>query len=272
MIKIAIAGGHSRKAPGAVGYLNEYLCDRAMVAHLIPALRDAGFDVLDCSNEEPTERAELVHKVEAANAWDADIFLDVHFNAGGGTGAECWYYSSSVEGRALAARMSADVAAAFGIPDRGAKASTSLYVLKATKMTAVLLETCFVDSEADLNAWNNTGWDEICAAVVKSLGGVHEPAEPSPAPMPEPAPQPAERFGGRYVVRASSLNIRDRPSLSGNVVGSYSKGDTVVLDDAYTRADGYIWGQYTAYSGKRRYVAVGRATGKPEVDDYLVKG
>ena len=67
------------------------------------------------------------------------------------------------------------------------------------------------------------------------------------------------------------LNVRSAPSLSGSVVASYSRGQTVVLDDWYKSADGFVWGRYTGGSGKIRYVAVGRATGKPEADDYLVR-
>jgi len=65
--------------------------------------------------------------------------------------------------------------------------------------------------------------------------------------------------------------VRDAPSLGGNVVASYSSGQTVVLDDWYKIADGYVWGRYTSYSGHTRYIAVGKATGKPETDDFLVK-
>ena len=55
-------------------------------------------------------------------------------------------------------------------------------------------------------------------------------------------------------------------------MASYHKGQTVVLDDWYKSRDGYVWGRYTgSTSGKLRYVAVGRATGKPEADDYLVR-
>ena len=78
-------------------------------------------------------------------------------------------------------------------------------------------------------------------------------------------------FGGRYRCTVSKLNVRTAPSLSGSVVASYGLGQTVVLDDWYKIADGYVWGRYTGYSGNVRYVAVGRATGKPEADDYLIR-
>lgn len=79
-------------------------------------------------------------------------------------------------------------------------------------------------------------------------------------------------FGGTYRCTVNGLNVRDAPTLKGNIITCYNAGDTVVLDDWYTSKDGYIWGKYTGVSsGKTRYVAVGRDTGKPENDDYLIK-
>lgn len=79
-------------------------------------------------------------------------------------------------------------------------------------------------------------------------------------------------FGGVYVCQANGCRVRNAPSLSGAIMAQYNKGQKVVLDDWYTSADGYIWGRYTgASSGQKRYVAVGRATGKPEADDLFIK-
>lgn len=73
------------------------------------------------------------------------------------------------------------------------------------------------------------------------------------------------KFGGTYAASKEWMNIRQSPSLSGHVFATMPQGSTVVLSNTYKRADGYIWGIFTAY------VAVGRATGKVENDDYLVK-
>lgn len=169
-MKIAIAGGHSKKAGGAVGLINEHTCDRAYVAQLIAALRKAGHTVVDCSNEKATQSAELAEECRLANASGADLFIAVHFNAGGGTGTECWYHDGSAKGKSYAAKMSANVAEALGIRDRGAKASSGLYVLKHTSMTAVLLEVCFVDNAIDARAWRGTSWGALTEAVVDAVG------------------------------------------------------------------------------------------------------
>lgn len=100
------------------------------------------------------------------------------------------------------------------------------------------------------------------------------------APVPSQPPQPAQPsspsgasgFGGAYTCMVDALNVRTAPALSAGVVAQYGKGQTVVLNDWYKVADGYVWGRYTGGSGNIRYIAVGRATGKVEGDDYLVKG
>ena len=82
----------------------------------------------------------------------------------------------------------------------------------------------------------------------------------------------SDSFGGTYRCTVDALNVRDAPSLSGNVVASYSEGQTVVLDDWYKIADGWVWGRYTgASSGKKRYIAIGKSTGGYDPSDYLVK-
>lgn len=79
-------------------------------------------------------------------------------------------------------------------------------------------------------------------------------------------------FGGRYQCTVAALNVRTAPSTSASVVAQYSKGQTVTLDDWYCINDGWVWGRYTGgTSGQKRYVAVGKPTGKAEADDYLIK-
>lgn len=173
---IAIAGGHSAIARGASGYLDEYECDRAFVAQLIGAFDAQGWYVTDCSNEEPDVSAELREECRIANASGADLFIAVHFNAGGGTGTEVWHYPCS-SAETCAQDVSRELASALGLPNRGAKSTTGLYVLNHTEMPAILIEVCFVDTEADAAAWRATPWDDLVGAVVRGLGGDYEKKE-----------------------------------------------------------------------------------------------
>ena len=86
----------------------------------------------------------------------------------------------------------------------------------------------------------------------------------APTPTVQPtqtatASSAANVLQGTYRVAVDGLNVRDRPSVSGNVVATYSHGQTVNLDHWGTVADGYIWGRYVAYSGAVRYVALAPA-------------
>lgn len=133
-----------------------------------------------------------------------------------------------------------------------------------------LVENGFIDNGGDLQKFNEN-IDEL-ARIYLECFGITASSAPAPSAQAKPAPQGAtEGFGGKYRCAVSALNVRSAPSISGSVVASYGLGQTVVLDDWYKSADGYIWGRYTGYSGAVRYVAVGRATGKLEADDYLIK-
>ena len=78
-------------------------------------------------------------------------------------------------------------------------------------------------------------------------------------------------FGGTYASTVYGLRTRRAPGLGGAQVGSCTKGERLPLDDWYVVLDGYVWGRFTAFDGAKRYVAVGRATGRAESDDYLVR-
>lgn len=121
-------------------------------------------------------------------------------------------------------------------------------------------------------------WKELHTRITTGKASAPQPApsKPTPAPSKPAASNSTERtgtgFGGRYRCTVNGLRVRTAPSLSGTVVASYNKGQTVVLDDWYKIADGWVWGRYTgAQSGQKRYVAVGKPTGGPAADDYLLK-
>lgn len=139
-----------------------------------------------------------------------------------------------------------------------------------------LAEVGFISNAEDREIFDSR-ITEIADAILEAAGitpngsAVLVPSTPTTS-APADGGYVSTGIGGTYRCTVSMLHVRDAPSLSGRVVTSYSRGQTVVLDDWYVPADGYIWGRYTgAQSGQLRYVAVGRATGKPQPDDYLVK-
>lgn len=169
MAKYNVHAGHNSIVPGAAKYLNEVTEDRKVKNKVISLLRAAGHTVYDCTDDSGnTSGANLANIVVKCNKHTVDLDISIHLNAGGGTGTEVFYYTGSATGKTKAAAVSQKVAAALGIRDRGAKASSGLYVLKNTKATAILVECCFVDSKTDQGKWNV---DKCAAAIVEAITG-----------------------------------------------------------------------------------------------------
>lgn len=91
-------------------------------------------------------------KVAEANAWGADIVVEIHHNAGGGDGAEVYYHSGGTVGKKLAQNI-LDSIGKIGQQSRGIK--TKLLsdgrdyfgMIRDTNAPAVLVECAFLDSK-----------------------------------------------------------------------------------------------------------------------------
>ena len=168
MAKYNVHGGHNKKVPGASGYLDEVTEDRKVKNAVIKYLKAQGHTVYDCTDDSGnTQSKNLSNIVKKCNA-HSGITLDIsiHLNAGGGTGCEVYYTSS--KGKSYAGKVSAAVASALGIKDRGAKESDTLYVLNHTTAPAILVECCFVDNKTDQSKWDV---DKCAKAIVEAVTG-----------------------------------------------------------------------------------------------------
>ena len=148
MKKIYINPGHSDKDPGAVGYeteraLNVKVAD-FMNRHLLE-----NYEVLTKVTEGKINSTTVVSR--EANAWGADLFVSIHFNAGGGDGYEALVHN---EKRVALGKLFEKHVKAAGQNSRGVKLRPNLAVLRLTNMPAVLNEGAFVDHKADIADWN----------------------------------------------------------------------------------------------------------------------
>lgn len=82
-----------------------------------------------------------------ANNWNADYFISIHCNAGGGTGTETLYYKA--DSKKFAETVQNEYINKTGLRSRGIKYRDNLGVLKRTKMPSILVETAFIDTEKD---------------------------------------------------------------------------------------------------------------------------
>lgn len=113
--------------------------------------------------------------------------LSHHMNAfnGKATGVEVWYYAGDELMRRKATELSAAIAKALGLVDRGAKATTSLYVVSNTLPHCLLIEWCFVDNPNDMKAWRANKFKAMDAAM-KVLGMKVGSGTPTTPPAPKP--------------------------------------------------------------------------------------
>lgn len=147
MAKVFLSAGHGGTDPGAVSNglyektinLNTLLaCKKELERHGITVVCSRNKDENDPVSEETKE----------ANASGADIAVSFHVNAGGGDGFEAYYFDPSPKGKKLAALCEKYVKN-LGQNSRGIKSGNHLYFIRKTAMTAVLVESFFVDNAKD---------------------------------------------------------------------------------------------------------------------------
>lgn len=164
MLKIAIDAGHYKGTPGRrclaaldPAQTGEWELNRRVADNLEELL--AGYDcqVLRVDDKTGDKLIDLGDRVAAANGWPADVYLSIHHNAGikGGSGGGCVVYTApgcQAKSKALQKAVYGAVVSRTGLVGNRATPmmERSLYVLRRTKMPAILIECGFMDSRTDV--------------------------------------------------------------------------------------------------------------------------
>ncbi len=171
MVKqFVISSGHGDKVAGAIGILNEHEEAKKVVNRVYDILtkeyNGVGFKYHETTAT--TQNQNLSNIVSFHNGKTRELDVSVHFNSAtpAATGTECLYYDALT----LSAKMSAAMATALGIVDRGPKERKELYFLRNTSKPAILLEVCFVTSEKDAAAYRKN-FEALCQAIAKVIAG-----------------------------------------------------------------------------------------------------
>jgi N-acetylmuramoyl-L-alanine amidase len=180
--RIVISSGHGKYVPGAIGILDEHAEAVCVVDTLSAMLVERGVEVTTFEDTvSKTQNENLNRIVDFHNSQTRDLDVSIHFNAYVETdkqmGTECLYVTQSG-----LAREVADAVASCGFINRGPKCRTDLFFLNNTAMPAILIEVCFVDSEADARLYNDN-FEDVCDAIADVLGGIDEDDWPTPPPL-----------------------------------------------------------------------------------------
>ena len=207
---------------GACGLLKESVENRPVGNKVIEKLRILGHTVIDCSCDYSKDRDEqLAAIVKKANAQKLDLFLSLHLNAGGGTGAEV--YTTNTSGAKSEAKKLIDTYCnRTGFKNRGHKYA-EFYVLRHTVAPAMLIEMAFVDTEVDFKKWNDLGAELIANAIVEGITGqvVQE----------KPVDKPIQPSTTSYTVKVTAdvLNVRAGAGTNYNVNTQVRKGEVYTI-------------------------------------------
>lgn len=160
-IKIFIDQGHN---PGSINggasanSLNEATINYQVGTYLLHFLQnDQRFEVM-CSRISSTQilgvnaATSLQERVNMANNWNADYFLSIHCNSNPNPsiqGSEIYVYQIPSTAYNLAQIILKNIVNLLGIADNLVRSNSNLYVLRATKMPALLIELGYLTNIQD---------------------------------------------------------------------------------------------------------------------------
>ncbi len=181
MKKVFIGVGHGGADSGAVKYIIEKEYTLKMAKAVGEYLKEYGVEYkLSRTADIDTD---MDSKVKMCNDYKPDLVVDIHFNAGGGTGFEVYYSVVGGTSKTLAENINTEVKKIFS--SRGVKTkildsgADYFAIIRETEVPAVLCEGGFVDSKSDAE-FIKTNYRKLARAyadgVAKTLG-VSKPVE-----------------------------------------------------------------------------------------------
>lgn len=150
MVRIFIDPGHGGADPGATGFgLVEKNLTLQIAKEIDRILNDEYDGVVTKMSRTGDQTVSLSERTNAANRWNADFYLSIHINAGGGTGFESYIYPSVPQRtKKYQQDIHNEILRFIDLKNRGLK-TANFHVLRETKMDALLTENGFIDNMND---------------------------------------------------------------------------------------------------------------------------
>ncbi len=173
-LRIFIGVGHGGGDPGAVNTslgLTEVAVNLSISLLMQKELRRHGAQVQLSRYTDEEDR--LKEKIAECNAYNPDFAVEVHTNAGGGTGFEVYHqlepWENSKASLAMAKLFDANVQKHLGVKTRGLKTSRNLGWLKEVTAPCILVENFFIDGPKA--AWYSkpNQLEKLAKAYVRSV-------------------------------------------------------------------------------------------------------
>lgn len=163
--------------------------------------------------------------IRASNSGRYDLHVALHSNAapdnryGSVRGIIVFYYPGSAQGRRAAVIMADNLKAIYPLPNNvRAESTVTIGEVRRVRAPSVFLEIGYHDNPDDAN-WVTNNIQAIAQNLVLSLTEYFG--------LPYLTPQPARN--AVVDVNFGSLNIRDRPSLTANIIGRAYDGASLTI-------------------------------------------
>lgn len=191
MVKIFLDPGHGGKDSGATGnsLLEKNLT--LQIALQVKKYLELYENVTIKMSRTTDKTVSLKARTDAANRWQADYYMSIHVNAGGGTGFESYIYnklSNTSETAKKRAIIHDKIMQKNNMRDRGKK-KANFHVLRESNMSAVLTENGFIDTKADAEKLKDATWIKRIAQAhaegIVYLFRLKKKKQPSPSPTVE---------------------------------------------------------------------------------------
>lgn len=221
--KVAIDNGHGYNTAGKRTpkmpdgrVIREWEFNHPTAKKLEAELKRCGLQTVMVSDTK--DDTPLATRVDKANKANADVFVSIHYNAykgvwGSHGGIETFHYPGSTKGKKLAELVQKELVKATGLRNRGVKTG-NFYVLRKTKMPAILCECGFMDNLEEAKLMLDENYQQkVAEAIAKgicSYFGVKY------VPKPEPKPQPKPTSNVLYKVQVGAFAQRENAERLAN--------------------------------------------------------
>lgn len=219
MPKVFLGVGHGGTDSGAIGNgfkekdLNLSIalaCNEILVNHGVTVMMSRTKDENDSISDE----------IRECNTFKPDLAIDIHNNAGGGDGAECFYHHLGGKGKTLAENVLAEIVKtrqnSRGVKTRVNSSGKDYYAfIRETSAPAIIVECAFLDNAADIQILNTVDKQSamgiaIARGILRTLG------------IPFVHPKKL------YKVQVGSYEIKDNAIFTQNVLKSYGFNAIIV--------------------------------------------
>lgn len=122
--RVAILIGHNSVSKGAYSeamQVSEWTYNKRVYNNMVELAGEYGVELGQFFRQKNPNgySAEIAEAYSIIDAWQPEVILELHFNAGGGSGPEMLYWHKSKKGEILAREVQNAVIEALGLPSRG---------------------------------------------------------------------------------------------------------------------------------------------------------